>query len=38
LTFKYPSLKVRPVETIPGLGGERIKESDGRGEFKYDIL
>jgi hypothetical protein len=29
---------VRPVETIPGTGGEEIKESDGQGEFNYDIL
>jgi hypothetical protein len=30
--------KMRPVETIPGMGGERIKENDGRGKFNYDIL
>jgi hypothetical protein len=29
--------KGRPVETIPGMGGE-IKENDGGGEFIYDIL
>jgi hypothetical protein len=30
--------KMRPVETIPGMGGGGIKENDGRGEFNYDIL
>jgi hypothetical protein len=29
--------KMIPVETVPGTGGERIKEDDGRGEFKSDI-
>jgi hypothetical protein len=33
----YVNGKVRPVETIPGMGG-RIKENDGGGEFNYDIL
>jgi hypothetical protein len=28
--------KMRPVETIPGMGGEGIKENDGGGEFNYD--
>jgi hypothetical protein len=27
-----------PVETILGIGGGEIKESDRGGEFKYDIL
>jgi hypothetical protein len=27
-----------PVETIPGIRGGSIKESSGRGEFKYDIF
>jgi hypothetical protein len=26
------------VETIPGIGGEGIKENDGGGEFNYDIF
>jgi hypothetical protein len=26
------------VEIIPGTGGRRVKESDGGGEFNYDIL
>jgi hypothetical protein len=25
----YASGKMRPVETIPGMGGGRIKENDG---------
>jgi hypothetical protein len=30
--------KVRPVETIPGIGGGEIKKDDGVGEFNCDIL
>jgi hypothetical protein len=33
----YVNGKMRPVETIPGMGGG-IKENDGRGKFKYDIF
>jgi hypothetical protein len=29
---------MRSVETIPGMKGGGIKENDGGGEFKYDIL
>jgi hypothetical protein len=29
---------MRPAETIPGMGGEGIKENDGGGKFNYDIL
>jgi hypothetical protein len=29
---------MRPVETIPGMGGRRIKKNGGGGEFNYDIL
>jgi hypothetical protein len=29
---------MRPVETILGMGGEGIKESDGGNELKYDIF
>jgi hypothetical protein len=29
---------MRPVETIPGLGGEGREENNGGGEFNYDIL
>jgi hypothetical protein len=31
----YENGKMRPIETIPGMGG--IRENDG-GEFNYDIL
>jgi hypothetical protein len=34
----YENGKMRPGETIPGIGGERIKNNDGGGEFNYDIL
>jgi hypothetical protein len=34
----YVNGKMRPVETIPAMRGEGIKENDGGGEFKYDIL
>jgi hypothetical protein len=30
--------KMIPVETIPGMGGRRIKENGGEGEFNYDIF
>jgi hypothetical protein len=29
---------MRPVETIPGMGGGGIKENDGEGELNYDIV
>jgi hypothetical protein len=34
----YVSGKMRPVETIIGMGAMGMKENDGGGEFKYDIL
>jgi hypothetical protein len=34
----YENRKMRPVETISGMGGGRIKENDVRSEFNYDIL
>jgi hypothetical protein len=34
----YENGKMRPVETIPGMGEVRIKENDGGGEFNCDIL
>jgi hypothetical protein len=34
----YVNGKMRPFETIPGMGGEGIKENDRGGEFNYDIL
>jgi hypothetical protein len=33
----YVKGKMRPAESIPGMGGGGIK-NDGRGEFKYDIF
>jgi hypothetical protein len=33
----YENGTMRPVETIPGMGGQ-IKENDGEGEFNHDIL
>jgi hypothetical protein len=35
----YENGKMRPVETIPGMGRRkrRKKDNDGRGKFKYDI-
>jgi hypothetical protein len=36
--FMYGNGKMRPVETIPRIGGGRIRENDGGGEFNYDIL
>jgi hypothetical protein len=34
----YENGKMRPVETITGLGGGGTKENDGGGEFNCDIL
>jgi hypothetical protein len=34
----YENGKMRPAETIPGMGGGRIKENDGGDEFNYDIF
>jgi hypothetical protein len=34
----YVNRKMRPVETIPGMGRGGIKENGGGGEFKYDIF
>jgi hypothetical protein len=30
--------KMRPAETMPGIGGREIKENDGVSEFNYDTL
>jgi hypothetical protein len=27
-----------PVETVLGIGGGGMKESSGRGEFKYNVF
>jgi hypothetical protein len=29
---------MRPVETIPGMGVGGIKDNDGGGKFKNDVL
>jgi hypothetical protein len=34
----YVNGKIRLVETVPGMGGGRIKENNGGDEFKYDIF
>jgi hypothetical protein len=34
----YVNAKMISVETVPGIGRGRMKESYGAGEFKYDII
>jgi hypothetical protein len=34
----YVNGKMRPVETIPGVGEGGIKENDGKGELNYNKL
>jgi hypothetical protein len=34
----YVNGKMIFVESVPGIGGGRIKENGGRGEFKYGIF
>jgi hypothetical protein len=34
----YVNGKMRPVEIIPGVGGEGIKGNDGGGKISCDIL
>jgi hypothetical protein len=34
----YVNRKVTATKTIPGMREWRIKENDGKGEFKYDIF
>jgi hypothetical protein len=34
----YVNGKMRPVETILGMGERGIKENDGEGRFKHDIF
>jgi hypothetical protein len=34
----YENAKMIPVETVPGIKGEGMKENSGGGEFKYDIF
>jgi hypothetical protein len=34
----YENGKIRLVETIPGMGEGRVKETDGGVDFNYEIL
>jgi hypothetical protein len=34
----YVNEKMRPVETIPGIGGREIRENNGECESNYDML
>jgi hypothetical protein len=34
----YINGKMRPAETVPGMGSEGIKKNDGGGKFNYNIL
>jgi hypothetical protein len=34
----YVNARVIPVETVSGIRVGRMKESSGRGEFKYDVF
>jgi hypothetical protein len=34
----YANGKMIPVENIPGMGAGEIRENNGVGKFKYDIL
>jgi hypothetical protein len=34
----YVKAKMIPVESIPGIRGEGMKENSGRDEFKYDVF
>jgi hypothetical protein len=34
----YVNGKMRPVETIPRMGGRKIKDNGEGSEFKYDIF
>jgi hypothetical protein len=36
--LRYKNGKMRPLETIPGMGRGQIRENDGGSEFNYDIL
>jgi hypothetical protein len=31
----YINGKMRPVKTVPGIGGGELKENDGGSEFKF---
>jgi hypothetical protein len=34
----YVNGKMRPVETVPGMGGDGIGENNRRHEFNHDII
>jgi hypothetical protein len=34
----YVNKNMRSVESIPGMGKGGLKENDGGGKFKYDIV
>jgi hypothetical protein len=34
----YVNAKMVPVETVPGIRGEGMKDNSRDGEFKYDIF
>jgi hypothetical protein len=34
----YVNGKMKPVETVLGVGGGEMKENDGGDDFKYDIF
>jgi hypothetical protein len=34
----HENRNMRSVETVPGIGARRILETEGGGEFNYDIL
>jgi hypothetical protein len=34
----YVNAKMIPLETVLGIGGGRVKENGGGGEFKYDLF
>jgi hypothetical protein len=36
--YIYVNGKMRPVESIPGMGVDGTKGNDWGGEFKYDIV
>jgi hypothetical protein len=33
----YVNGKMRPVETVPEMGGKVIEENEGGGDFKYNM-
>jgi hypothetical protein len=34
----YVNAKMIPIEIVPGIRGGGMRESNGGGEFKYDIF